>query len=360
MTTGAYLGGGPGKVWMPPPGGSIDLSQMNAATQSAVLAGGMRNRIINGGCRIAQRAARAYPSGVGGYGGPDRFVAANGGAAGGQFTQLGGVLGDSTVQWPCVGQTVQTPPTSLTGANYWSGIQQVLECIHSFDLLGKQLTLSFLFYSQFGGTFAVALRDSTGTAACVQTFTAVAATTTPVVITFPAVPLSLALTYSSNPGLRVAIGGLNTGNYAAPSKGAWLAGNYFTTTDSVNWAAAGGQILATNIQLEPGTVATPFEFRPHTLELILCQRYYQSFIVGATNGAVTAAGQNIGVSITYPVPMRTTPVFTLVQDIISLATPTGAPNPSQQNNVGSIFYKVSNAGSTNANWYAIMAADAEF
>ncbi len=32
----------------------------------------------------------------------------------------------------------------------------------------------------------------------------------------------------------------------------------------------------TNVQLEPGPVATPFEHRPIGTELALCQRYYQT------------------------------------------------------------------------------------
>ena len=34
-------------------------------------------------------------------------------------------------------------------------------------------------------------------------------------------------------------------------------------------------IIATGAQLEPGTVATPFEFKPPGVELLMCQRYFQ-------------------------------------------------------------------------------------
>jgi hypothetical protein len=35
--------------------------------------------------------------------------------------------------------------------------------------------------------------------------------------------------------------------------------------------------VVSQFQLEPGTVATPFEHRPITLELALCQRYYETY-----------------------------------------------------------------------------------
>ena len=61
------------------------------------------------------------------------------------------------------------------------------------------------------------------------------------------------------------------------------------------------------MQLEPGTVATPFEHRPYGAELALCQRYYEvaSWIV-TTDGA-SALYQNIGA---WKVTKRATPTVT--------------------------------------------------
>jgi hypothetical protein len=46
-------------------------------------------------------------------------------------------------------------------------------------------------------------------------------------------------------------------------------------TGSLNWAATlNTYIQFTGVQLEKGSVATPFEVRPYATELALCQRYY--------------------------------------------------------------------------------------
>jgi hypothetical protein len=69
------------------------------------------------------------------------------------------------------------------------------------------------------------------------------------------------------------------GNFA-PSAVYTLSGSGVTTQQltapaSGNWTLPNIPITATNIQLEPGTVATPFELRPVGVELHLAQRYYQ-------------------------------------------------------------------------------------
>lgn len=68
-----------------------------------------------------------------------------------------------------------------------------------------------------------------------------------------------------------------------------------------------------SVQLEPGTVATPIEYRPYNLELSLCQRYF------ANNGnsgypvhlyGYAANGNQFGASGVLPVEMRALPTIT--------------------------------------------------
>lgn len=71
------------------------------------------------------------------------------------------------------------------------------------------------------------------------------------------------------------------------------------------------------VQLEEGSVATPFEQRPYGLELSLCQRYYKedSFICVRVNDNSSFVGQSIQ-SISFAL-MRSKPTFTftLLSDV---------------------------------------------
>jgi hypothetical protein len=82
-------------------------------------------------------------------------------------------------------------------------------------------------------------------------------------------------------------------------------------------AGADDKLYTTGWQLETGSLSTPFEQRPYSLELSLCQRYYyQSNAAGiasqvgvwtwkAVSTTVAWGGRN------YPVTMRVTPTVTL-------------------------------------------------
>lgn len=89
-------------------------------------------------------------------------------------------------------------------------------------------------------------------------------------------------------------------------------------------AGANDWFEITDVQLEEGSVATPFERRPYWLELSLCQRYYEKSysdtVVPGTNTVSNAivcnsmaALTNLGYynSVTYKVQKRVAPTLTL-------------------------------------------------
>jgi hypothetical protein len=91
------------------------------------------------------------------------------------------------------------------------------------------------------------------------------------------------------------------------------------------WGGAGGESIS-KVQLEAGSVPTPFEQRPYGLELALCQRYFWRLNSTAAGddictcymSSTTAA---VGV-LSYPVTMRT--------------MPSGSRNPASAINVSAI------------------------
>ena len=85
-------------------------------------------------------------------------------------------------------------------------------------------------------------------------------------------------------------------------------------------AQISGTLTIGNVQLEPGTVATPFERRSYGQELALCQRYYeksynQSVVPGTASdvGMWCAVGSNTSScgGLTWKVPKRAAPTVTL-------------------------------------------------
>ena len=91
---------------------------------------------------------------------------------------------------------------------------------------------------------------------------------------------------------------------SADSWGAFKA----TTSNQKNFLGnVNNMLFITDVQVEEGTVATPFETKPFSTELALCQRYYE--IVSPTGGlACWSWGGNVGsTNVFWKVKKRTTP-----------------------------------------------------
>ena len=78
------------------------------------------------------------------------------------------------------------------------------------------------------------------------------------------------------------------------------------------FGASGNYLEFTGLQLEKGTIVTPFEFRPYDIELNLCMRYFQTTnLFGMTTMFYSTTGCSILASL--PVEMRT-PLKQLTND----------------------------------------------
>jgi hypothetical protein len=288
-----------------------------------------RNRLDNGDARIAQRPGLSLATGAVGYGAADRWKAGNGLAAGTLYTSQTYLTDQNGVQKTCVFQRCDAIFTTPTGGNVLHGFYQAIEGYNINDLIGKQVTVSFIFKSNVAGLYPVALRDAGNTTCCVQTFNyPVANAAQYVALTFPAIPMSWVIPALSGVGLVLNIAAIaGTSQYVAPSTGSWLSGYYLGAAGCVNWGGAvNNQINATDIQLEEGIVATPFERLPYAIQFARCQRcfftsYPSGSQIGATSmdynslavftGPTADANSYVGVIQCYPVTMRTYPSVTI-------------------------------------------------
>lgn len=272
-----------------------------------------RNKVINGNMKLAQRAALAYTNGASSYSGPDRYLAANA-AGGGQFTQSQGTITYGGVTKSALVQTVNTIWSTFTGSNYWTGILQRIEGYNCVDMLGQPAALSFIFSTNVTGTFNVALQDSNQTNSYATTFSATAGVPTKVTILIPVLPTSMVVPNSSATGMNLWIGFLNAGTYQTANQNVWQSGNFVASASATNWAAVANNFIAvTEIQLETGTYATPFERRIWSQQLNDCYRYYASLVYsGASfNGIATSTSSAYSFGNTPPVVMRATPTASL-------------------------------------------------
>lgn len=245
---------------------------------------GFKNRIINGDMRIDQRNAGAAATWNGAsIFGVDRFRS----SSAGQTWGTGVITAQQSTTAPAgfynsQKLTVATADVSLA-ANDGYAIVQSIEANNIVDLnLGSanasSFTVSFWVQSSITGTYAGSL-ISLGVLHYSYVFTysiASANTWTYVSVTVPGQTTNNTPVTGANTGLQILFD-LGSGIYAqTATTNAWQSGVYTRTSGSVNWISnAGATFYITGVQLEKGSVATAFDYRPYGTELQLCQRYYE-------------------------------------------------------------------------------------
>jgi hypothetical protein len=147
--------------------------------------------------------------------------------------------------------------------------------------------------------------------------------------------IGLSLIFENGPG------------YQKAAAGAWTAQNSTSSTGSVNLCATNGATwYITGVQLEAGSVATPFERRPYGTELALCQRYFETITGGAQQESLTVGSHSVLYGkIPFQVMKRANPTITYANTTRNSVgfTPAGAVRGSQyylgmlQNTGGAAF-----------------------
>jgi hypothetical protein len=178
------------------------------------------------------------------------------------------------------------------------GIGQRIEQLNSYDMAGSTATLSVNISNSLLTTvtwtaYYATTADTFGTLAS-PTRTQIATGTFTVNSTLTNYSTQISIPSAATTGIEIVF------TVGAQTSGTWVIGN---------------------VQLEKGSTATSFDYRPYGTELALCQRYYQkSYAIETVPASVTKlniVGGAVGIyatwasvsSISFAVQMRAAPTF---------------------------------------------------
>ena len=237
---------------------------------------GFKNRIINGAMMIDQRNAGASQS-----------VAVN--------TKV-----YTVDRWYCapIGNGVTTQQVAGSGSTQYrfqvtgaSGVTNIyvgqpIEQKNCYDLAGQTVTVSLDLANSLLTTVSWSVSYAASTDNWSSNPTTIASGSITVNSTVTRYSFQVAIPAAATTGLRLEL------SVGAQTSGTWTIGN---------------------VQLEKGSTATSFDYRPYGTELMLCQRYYQKLVNNAQSpagyGNVDTASA-FQVTIPTAVQMRATPTYT--------------------------------------------------
>ena len=245
---------------------------------------GMRNRIINGAMRIDQRNAGAAVTPVHDGYTLDRYKWALSQTA--KLTCQQDSSSNTVAGFTSSLKVVSSSSYSV-GTNDYFSLEQDIEGNNVGDLRwgtanARPITVSFFVRSSLTGTFGASVRNSSGGRSYPFSYTISAADTWEQKIV--TIPGDTSGTWLTDTGIGIRINfGLGVGSTYSGTAGAWNGNNNISTTGAVSVVGTNAATwYLTGLQLEEGSVPTPFEYRQHTNEFQLCQRYFQRSAFGTT------------------------------------------------------------------------------
>jgi hypothetical protein len=304
--------------------GTSGLVFNDASTQNTAATGfGFKNRIINGAMMIDQRNAGASVTPTGSAYTLDRWQANIDVASKLSFQQ------STTVPTGFKNSLLITSLSaySLSSSEQFN-IQQRVEGFNVSDLGwgaagASTVTLSFWVRSSLTGTFGGSFRNSAQDRSYPFSYTISAANTweqKSVTITGDTTGTWLT---DNGVGL-IATFSLGAGSTRASTAGSWQAGDYRGATGQVNLVSTNGATFyITGVQLEKGSTATSFDYRPYGTELSLCQRYLPMISCASNDGGQFAVGQASGSTsaefhLRFPVTVRTAATGLVIDTVSNL------------------------------------------
>lgn len=373
--TGNLTGNVTGNVSGSISGGTIYGSSYNGGQLA-----GMRNKIINGDFTVNQRGTTALTTGIGTNTKTnalrmlDKWTYMSVTGAVMSVTQeLDGPASDPSLPYS-MRLTITTPDAVLGPTEYFT-LSQIIEGYDARVLVGKTFTISFWVKGTVTGTYSLLLYNgawpSTDYYYLANYDISASNTWEYKTITIPNGLITTGSYWNWTNGAGLNIGWtLQAGSSRIGTPSAWNVGYKVATPDQVDALTVLGNVFAlTGVQVEVGTVATPFEHRSFGAELALCQRFYEKSFpyattpaqnTGATLGAAYGTGQVVNQAFSSPVSFAVTKraaptITTYAPDALSAnwSTNTTTPTASVVNIGDSAFALVGNTAVTAGNGYSI-------
>ena len=287
---------------------------------------GRRNMVLNGSMAVAQRGTSATTDGAIVC---DRFL--NYQAIGTFTTEQSS---DAPDNFTYSLKRTNGTGTTATGSQYamirYKAEGYDVAHLNQSTSAAQTVTLSFWVKSSVTGTYIVTLSDGGEDYQYPASYTINSANTweqKTVVITG----------YTGGSGSWSTTNGIGLAVHwdlgSGPDRQATTANTWNSNTNSwshssqVDWVGTtGATFYITGVQLEVGSVATPFEHRSYGEELALCQRYYQRITKTASDSQVMIANglvwtnDNGLFTLPYPVQMRASPTAIEVSSVTDFRT----------------------------------------
>jgi hypothetical protein len=279
---------------------------------------GFKNRIINGAMVIDQRNAGASVSGNAVYS-LDRWL------ANASQTNKYTVQQNAGAVTPPAGFRNYLGVTSSSaysvGASEQFSIVQPIEGLNVADLgwgtaNAATVTLSFWVRSSLTGTFGGVFLNSAANRFYVFSYTISAANTWEQKTVTVAGDTSGTWLTTNGVGMYVWFS-IGAGSSVSGAAGSWGTSTAYQPTGATSVIGTNGATFyITGVQLEKGSTATSFDYRPYGTELALCQRYYckNTGVVdgGGTSFATVSRDVIVGVKVNFMTEMRSAPTLSML------------------------------------------------
>jgi len=314
-------------------GGTGTSSVAAAANTSSVAAAiaanltntfGFKNRIINGDMRIAQRGTSATNPTANGYTTIDRLANWTHPSDTSSWTISQSTSAPTGFQYSALVNATNAAYTIGATTSY-NAIYQAIEGVNCADLMwgtanAKTCTFSFWVNCSLTGTFSGYFYNN-GYIYCYPfTYTIPTANIwTYITIT---VPGPAGGTWLTNTGLGIEVGlTLTSGSAYQGTANQWQTKGYaIGVANTVNvLATSGATFYTTGWQFEVGSQATNFDYRDYGRELIMCQRYYETFFGTAGAYLITTfqaiSGSNVNGGGSFKVTKRASASIALIGNV---------------------------------------------